>query len=339
MVNQVPFNSNDQLCDSLVVSRQVVNGQVERQRTPTEKPVNKEVSKQYLPGEPRLQLHDRTIGEALKSELLTEDLDKLSPNLWLVAKQDSAHISSLTDQVVRGRKIIVTEKPGLHLVWHYDRIFVKPIPKYLLSHAFWEFYLISDASPIELASRNRLFRAASGFLRSYNHLIRHRSDFALAMKDDHRLLPKNTKYGKFINFIKSFEAIEDSAVSPRYRFGELRLSRLNFWSKVFLFRFTYEKAEKQYGAYFNRFFAPILFLFGVFSVLLSAMQVILAVQTLVETGESWVTFVSVSQRFSVFTIVFVAVVILFLLFLLVIMSSREVIFALRDLYRRSRSRV
>jgi hypothetical protein len=47
---------------------------------------------------------------------------------------------------VRGRRVTITEKPALHLVWFYERVFVKPLPKYLLSHAFSEHYSLSPLS-------------------------------------------------------------------------------------------------------------------------------------------------------------------------------------------------
>ncbi|RKL08736.1 hypothetical protein BFJ70_g16749 [Fusarium oxysporum] len=342
---RVPFDSNYQLCDRLVIgTREQPNTEtrvtaIERRKFPQGNgQVGGRSSKDYLPGEPRIQLCDPHISNYLKSELLTEDLNKLSPYLLLVAKQDSSHISSLTNQLVRGRQITITEKPELHLVWYYDRVFIKPIPKYLLSHAFWEFYLLSPSSPIEASLRGDLFKAALGFLRSYNYLIRHRSDFALAMRDDCRLLPKNTKHASFIRLIQSFETVDDGAVSPRYKFGELRLSRLNFWAKIFLFRFAYHKTDGQYGAYFARFFGPILFGFAAFSVLLSAMQVVLAAQTLVESDNGpWDVFTRVSRGFSVFTILSAAVIILVLLLILLAMLSREAVFALRDLYRSKKS--
>jgi hypothetical protein len=44
---------------------------------------------------------------------------------------------------MKRREIVVTEDPRLHLVWIYDRVFIKPLPKYLLSHDFWQIYLLS----------------------------------------------------------------------------------------------------------------------------------------------------------------------------------------------------
>jgi hypothetical protein len=44
---------------------------------------------------------------------------------------------------MKRREIVVTEDPRLHLVWIYDRVFIKPLPKYLLSHDFWQIYLLT----------------------------------------------------------------------------------------------------------------------------------------------------------------------------------------------------
>ena len=58
-----------------------------------------------------------------------------------MSTQSSANINALHRQRVKGRHIIITEEVRLHLVWIHDRIFVKPLPKYLLSHVFWEWFL------------------------------------------------------------------------------------------------------------------------------------------------------------------------------------------------------
>ncbi|KAJ5881914.1 uncharacterized protein N7529_000586 [Penicillium soppii] len=292
----------------------------------------------HLPGEPRLELEDNGISEYLRSEFMTGILDDLSPYLWLVATQNSAHVSSLTYQVVRGRNIIITENPGLHLVWIYDKVFIKPMPKYLLSHAFWQFYLIDPNSTIPAHQREGIKKAALGFMRSYAYLIRHKSDFNLATNDDHRLLPKKIKHSAFIKFILHFKDIPDESVSSRYKFGELRLSRLNFWVTIFLGHFTYHNVHGYYSAYFARFFGPLLFIFALLSVLLSAMQVALAVGQPLNDG-SWVVFAYTCRGFATSSIVGVALATAFLLSMFIFRSSRETIFALKDLHRKHRLRM
>lgn len=226
-MDRPPFSEDDELCTGLVIIKLGQTNVIQRSNKPAVQPPGPARQKDHLPGEPNIQLDNATISAHLDEELATADLNRLSAHLWLVAKQDSSHISSLTHQIVRGREIVITERPGLHLVWHYNRVFIKPLPKYLLSHAFWDFYLISPSSPVPEALRNDLRKAALGFLRSYSYLVRRRSYFDLVMNEDHRLLPKKTKYADFVRLMRSLEAVDDSMVSPRYSYGELRLSRLN----------------------------------------------------------------------------------------------------------------
>ncbi|KAF2462923.1 uncharacterized protein BDR25DRAFT_308060 [Lindgomyces ingoldianus] len=59
----------------------------------------------------------------------------MAPRLWIM------NINPLHRQRVKGREIVLTEEPRLHLVWIHDRIFAKPLPRYLLSQTFWKMFL------------------------------------------------------------------------------------------------------------------------------------------------------------------------------------------------------
>lgn len=88
----------------------------------------------YLPGQPLIPLHDtRAVLEFLLHDMIPDDLSRISGRLWWMSKQDSSNISPLHRQKVKGCEIIITEKPRLHLVWAHDRIFIKPLPSYLLT--------------------------------------------------------------------------------------------------------------------------------------------------------------------------------------------------------------
>jgi hypothetical protein len=245
-MDSLPFAPEDQLCHKLHIAPDQTSIQRLLRSAPDVAAIAKSPNKKYyLPSQPRIALDDANIGKYLESELMTRDLDKLAPHLWLIAKQDSSHISSLTHQIIRGREIIVTEKPELHLVWIYNRVFIKPIPQYLLSHAFWKFYLVGGYSLIPKSEREEIKRAALGFLRSYFYLVRRKPDFILAADGKHCLVPKHISYSDFMNFILAFDKVEDISVAPRYNFGELRLTRLNFWSKIFLRRFIYQMIQRR----------------------------------------------------------------------------------------------
>ncbi|KAK7509739.1 hypothetical protein IWZ03DRAFT_319781 [Phyllosticta citriasiana] len=303
-----------------------------------------------LPSQPRITLSPAPqLWNYLASEFLAAPLEQLAPHLWLMSTQSSANISPLHRQRVKRREIVLTEDPRLHLVWHDERIFIKPLPPYLLSAAFWERVLSPESSSPpprpsnrdehDLARRHHLTaRAALGFLRTYTHLIRHLSDFEIAQST--HLIPSHPSltYTSFSTLIQHLTRIPDAAVSPRYAYGELRLSRLNVYAKIFLKRWYYFRLHPQYGNYLAQFYAPILFVFGVLSVALGAMQVETATEGLFGDGggDLWVAFWHFSRWFSVLSLAFVAAVAAVLVLLLVWRLWAEWSFAVRERWRRRR---
>jgi hypothetical protein len=103
----------------------------------------------------------------LHEELSCAVLDELYPYLDLFARKSSHNIDPIHRQLQKGRRIVLTEDPGLHLVWNRGIVYIKPLPPYLLSHSFWNEHL-DPVSPHRAA--------ALGFVRSYARLIRHHSD-------------------------------------------------------------------------------------------------------------------------------------------------------------------
>jgi len=285
-----------------------------------------------LPGHPQIKLKDRFgLASFLESEFCSADLDAMAPHLWVMSTQSSANIEALHRQRVKGREIIVAEEPGLHLVWLYNRIFIKPIPKYLLSHGFWEIYLCSNASPLG-DRRHTIRRAALGFLRTYVYLIQHESDFCIAQSDELRLVPKVVTWPEFCAFASEFKSIKESEVSLRYTYGELRLTRLNLYIKLFLGKRRFFHIQSQYSEYFARFYGPLLFLFGVLSIILSAMQVEMAVEQL--RGVQWHSFQIVCEWLSTISLVGSAVTLIVLLSLFCFKILDEWVYAIRDRRRR-----
>ena len=107
----------------------------------------------------------------LSDELSCPVLDELYPILDFVARKSSHHIDPIHKHLQKGRKIVLTEDPNLHLIWNYSAIYLKPLPHYLLSLSFWD----QNLAP---GSEHR--GKALGFVRSYERLIRYPSDFELA---------------------------------------------------------------------------------------------------------------------------------------------------------------
>ena len=173
--------------------------------------------------------------------------------------------------------------------------------------------------------------SALGFLRTYYYLIQHESDFEIA-RNETRLLPSDINWTEFCAFSKDFLDISDDNVSKRYHYGELRLTRLNLYAKLITRKFQYERVHGQYGAFFARFYGPLLFIFSILSIILSAMQVELGVETL--TNAQWQSFWYTCRWFVIVALASMVLLVLALMSLLVGMIVDEWVFALRKRYER-----
>lgn len=288
----------------------------------------------FLPGYPQISLHDtQDLYSFLSKDLCTPDLENLAPRLWWMTKQSSAHVSPLHHQAMKLRRIVITENPELHLIWYYDLIYIKPLPKYLLSHTFWRIYLAGPASKsISIAERNLLERSALGFLRTYWHLVKYESDFNIAK--EMRLIPSTATWESFSVFLSNLKSIEDEDVTGRYHYGQIRLSRLNFYGKFFLGRRYFHNVHGQYDTYFSRLYGPLFFIFGMVSLLLNVLQVEMAVEPLIVS--QWPRFWTFSRHLGVLFVGFVFLVLIVFICLFVSKFVTEWFFAFRDRNRRLR---
>jgi hypothetical protein len=186
-------------------------------------------------------------------------------------------------QRLLNRTIVVTEDPNEHLVWQENRIFIKPLPEYLLSYKIWTGSLAN-----ELQDKN-LRRAAYGLMLSYCWIICRKSDLEIAHETS--LLPDTITWESWVTFAADFLDNIDtkslSDVSIRYQYGELRLSRLNriyrFAPSVFSttnFIMGYSAGSTWYQAFFVRNFGWIFAVFAYVTVILGAMQVGLGIDQL-----------------------------------------------------------
>ena len=237
----------------------------------------------HLPGDPSIPLTAVDVRDYLEQELSTPVIDELYDKMWLVARKGGHNIDSLSRQRVKEREIVPTNEIHLHLIWHRNKIYLKPIPICLFNYEFWNIYLphpTATESP-EYEDLLSLFSSvATGFMRSYAFLIQSQLDFVLAQQS--HLIPREIEWARWWTFIKHFREIGDTQVSRRYHYGQLRLSRLN-WA-VRLFHPTsagtawfYEIPHWSIRAYTERALAPLLFSFASLSLVLSCMQVMLAV--------------------------------------------------------------
>jgi uncharacterized membrane protein YidH (DUF202 family) len=288
------------------------------------------VSTLCLPGYPTIPLHDRCrVLDFLEKEYCSPDLDRMADRLWWMSKCDSANISPLHRQLVKRRSIVVTEDPKLHLVWIQDRIFVKPLPRYLTSHTFWRDFFGHD---IHVATRNqhhRIRKAALGYLRTYLYLVRSESDFYIAQEPGLHLVPAGITWEQFCTFAANLASISDRDVSTRYNYGEIRLTRLNFYAPLLLGKANFQRVEYQYREYFARFYGPVLFMIGITSTILSGLQVTVAVQT-AEPAPSGQVLLVVARWTGVTMILCLCFIVIFLVSLLIYKVVKEWKHAIRD---------
>jgi len=278
----------------------------------------KQDRKQYLPSQPRVRLdkpahnadaNEDSLLKYLKQCHNTDGLDELLPYMRYIFVQTPSytHIMPLHHQKSHAREIRVTENPGLHLVWYYELIFIKPIPAYFYSQAFWDYLENAD---------KKLYGACLGFIRSYYMLIQYDLDFRLAC--ELRLIPAKGNgdmptYEEWCEFIVPFAKVGDGHVNRRYHYGELRLSRINRAAMLFKFSLAYFHIYPQWGSFLEHTLAPIITVFAVCSVVLNSMQVSLAVvQTYndkdIKMAEAWDKFTEASLWFPVVVMLSIAVI-------------------------------
>jgi hypothetical protein len=263
----------------------------------------------------------------LDTELSLGGLDEMLEYLWFAGSKHPA--TQLHFHVAMGREITVADRMDLHLLWDNNaKIFLKPIPRFLLDTAFWRTYLkCSDDCSCEkaetavsncggkgpLANQERTPAArcrkpprevALGFLYTYACLISSESDFHIANKKN--LLPRlandsTIEWAKWKELVRELiESHDPDKVHPRFLRAELRLSRINTIS-----RFTrlppfnpYLRGWRNYSSLFHDNLAWIATATVFIALVLTAMQVGLATERL----QGSTNFQRASYGFTVFAI-------------------------------------
>lgn len=246
----------------------------------------------------------------IQRELNLDRLARIHNSLWFAGLPILPR--PLHHQLLLSREIFITERMDMHLVWTTGRIFLKPIPRFLLDVGYWKEYLhcvpgschgcyhdtIGIPSIAPECNRDDLRRIATGFLVSYTALITHESDFHMATSRN--LLPPGLDWFKWRLFVQEMHSNNIYPhVHSRFHYGELRLSRLN---KIHFFYQTplrgYMTRWDRYGAFFRDYFAWLASSTIYIAIVLTAMQVGLGTTVLSESR----VFQSASRRFAVFAI-------------------------------------
>ncbi|KAI1117740.1 hypothetical protein F5Y14DRAFT_439034 [Nemania sp. NC0429] len=165
-----------------------------------------------------------TLPDFLETEFSLARLDDIYPKLWRVGFPRPPR--SLSTQIQMGRTVVVTNALDMHLVWGGGKMFLKPLPRYLLEPEFWTAILCSSPSDL-----SKIRKSALGLLYTYACLITHPVDLKLAL--DLGLVPKGV--GNEPDWRTWRELAAEllhprnfSQVHRRFERGELRLYRLNW---------------------------------------------------------------------------------------------------------------
>ncbi|KAK1757970.1 hypothetical protein QBC47DRAFT_410728 [Echria macrotheca] len=259
----------------------------------------------------------------IRTELDPSRVHGMTQLLWLAGRPVPPR--PLHHQLLLGRDIVLSERIDIHLVWGKGRLFVKPLPGYLLDSRFWSETLVCSCPAMQLSGREqgeeeeevvclcgrrRLRQCAKGLLLHYTALIVYESDFTIALEK--RLIPRGITWSRWRRFVREMLHGDDdhnretwhreiyADVAERFIYGELRLNRLNLiqllrrgpFSKHFLATWN------SYGSFYRDNWAFIVGATAWILLILSAMQVGLGTERLSSDD----AFQAASYGFTVFSI-------------------------------------
>jgi hypothetical protein len=213
--------------------------------------------------------------------------------------------------IAMGREIVVVYRMDLHLLWTNEgRLFVKPIPRFLLDPAFHRTNLqcpkVCPCDTLVDTCRANQRKVALGFLYTYACLISSESDFYVA--NEKRLLPrkeddKPIEWKDWKTLARELLRMHErnpNMIHPRFLRAELRLSRVNT-----IHRFTrlprfdpYLRSRHNYGSLFGDNLAWMAAATFFVVLVLTAMQVGLGTERLKDNA----AFQQASYGFTVFAI-------------------------------------
>lgn len=263
-----------------------------------------------------MKVPEDSVRDFLERELSLKKLEKVGRYLGFAGSKHAA--GPLHYQISVGRNIVVTERMDMHLLWANDgRIFIKPLPRFLLDPSVWTRYLTCHSNCGCQTSRDRKLSPPSecskelrnrslGFLYTYACLISYESDFTIANDNGTRLLPRRIDgseplwedWKKLVQEILT--SVNEEEVHPRFLRGELRLSRINIVHRITQWPLfdPYFRTWRHYGDLFRENLAWLATATVFVALVLTAMQVGLATDQLKAND----AFMAVSYGFSVFAI-------------------------------------
>lgn len=256
--------------------------------------------------------------EWIERELDPKRLHEITHLLWLAGRPVPPR--PLHHQLAIGRDIVVSERINMHLIWGQGRIFIKPLPRYLVNPRFWSEHLTCTCPSLNAdaavpkhdldhachCGRQQLRGCALGLLVHYAALITYESDFAIAV--ERHLIPFDVTWPRWRRFVREILHRNGSdgtpsavyaGVAQRFVYGELRVNRLNLIQLVLRGPFSNFLATwNSYGSFYRDNWALIVGATAWILLILSAMQVGLATTRLSDDD----AFQAASYGFTVFSI-------------------------------------
>ncbi|KAJ5808849.1 hypothetical protein N7474_010118 [Penicillium riverlandense] len=282
--------------------------------TPKDYPLRPLFPASYRTASDDLAASTRDIAACVQREFDLYRLQIIFSWLWIVGRPMPPR--PLHHQLFLSRDIFITERMDMHLVWTAGRIFIKPIPRFLLVPRFWSDHLSclpgcacacvlansAGYTPVGdgICDRRTLWKSALGFLFSYAALVSHESDFVIAR--DKQLIPTEVTWSDWTILVEQVLATDHiyHNIHARFIYGELRLSRLN---KIYCltqppFLRGYISQWHRYSDFFQDNLAWLAAATVYIVVVLTAMQVGLATNSLAGNH----VFQSASYGFVIFSI-------------------------------------
>ncbi|TKX23875.1 hypothetical protein C1H76_3813 [Elsinoe australis] len=219
---------------------------------------------------------DIVVVASLKSDLCVQRITNIESWLWVCGRLLPPR--ALNTQAVLRREIVPSEDVELHMLWTSGKIFIKPLPFYFRSEDFRK-YMYNSKEPWSFDGR--------GLLYSYTALLAHPYDLKLAI--DIGLMCPKMEWEEWQDIVTEFMKQHPypdvfQSISPRYHYGELRLSRLDKiyrWGKGNLLRgYSNLTGNTRWADFFSDNFGKIAAVLFYVTIVLTAMQVGLATDTL-----------------------------------------------------------
>lgn len=219
---------------------------------------------------------DNNVVSLLKSDLCVQRITDIESWLWVCGRLLPPR--ALNTQAVLRREIVPSEHVELHMLWTSGKIFIKPFPFYFRSEDFRK-QMYDSKEPWSFDGR--------GLLYSYTALLAHPYDLKLAI--DNGLMCPAMEWENWQAIVTEFMKEHPypnifKRISIRYRYGELRLSRLD---KIYRWRMGYLlygysilTGNTRWADFFSDNFGKIAAVLFYVTIVLTAMQVGLATDTL-----------------------------------------------------------